>query len=455
MKTKKKTLRNMKTLKNPSSDRILSQSSTIATSQAIDGDQEKSEKSEKKGDSGTLMKASRASIASILSKISKTSRKSLLSKGLLVSVQDVQETELNGKPDHYITEDSLSEKSETTDLIKRIQRSKRMTDNLHSTLFFLFLVLISLPLCYLSMYISCPEVNSSLECPAAAHSYGDLNRMFVFFGILTLLLVYAHRRTRLYPDSFQVLRETTVILVFSLILFFGAYFFEIVNPFDLAHDHDHGHEEGHDEHGHEEHGEYEHYHEEHDHEDETIYFEWTVLYDLNTLILLIYTFPYQIYLSRSREKLSLDAGFSELLKNPIGFQMFKYHLANEYSTPNLRFWKAMTVWRDTYDDYAWDTRDKTAMNIYRQYLSDKSDSEVAVSSALKSKVEETMAEGDNFPKKLFDALIEEVYDLMKSDSFSRFHRTRLYEIYLGVDSGNSKDKKTEVFSSSAGNLAFL
>ncbi|KAM9326877.1 regulator of G-protein signaling 10 [Gastrophryne carolinensis] len=109
-----------------------------------------------------------------------------------------------------------------------------------------------------------------------------------------------------------------------------------------------------------------------------------------------------------------------LLEEPAGVAAFQDFLSGEFSEENLLFWLACEDFRKTDEE---DQLQKKAEQIYRTFLSSKAPSPVNVES--QSRISEQIL---NKPHPLmFEKLQEQIFQLMKYDSYRRFLRSEIFQ----------------------------
>ena len=129
--------------------------------------------------------------------------------------------------------------------------------------------------------------------------------------------------------------------------------------------------------------------------------------------------------------------FDELLCSENGIILFKEHLKKEFSVENLLFYiDATKIYQSSVDEdsslkISKDVWIKMVESIYDLYISNNSDFQVMldiiiyfkvnISSGCKIDFDEGL-ESNNVDPRIVKNAIDEIYDLMKYDSFERFKR---------------------------------
>ncbi|XP_038263181.1 regulator of G-protein signaling 6 isoform X2 [Dermochelys coriacea] len=118
-------------------------------------------------------------------------------------------------------------------------------------------------------------------------------------------------------------------------------------------------------------------------------------------------------------------GFSidEVLKDPVGRDLFLRFLESEFSSENLRFWLAVQdLKRQPLQDVA--TR---VEEIWQEFLSPGAQSPINLDSHSYEKTSQNVQDPGRYT---FEDAQEHIYKLMKSDSYARFLRSNTYQDLL-------------------------
>ncbi|KAM4636847.1 regulator of G-protein signaling 10 isoform 1-T1 [Discoglossus pictus] len=118
----------------------------------------------------------------------------------------------------------------------------------------------------------------------------------------------------------------------------------------------------------------------------------------------------------TRWALSLE----NLLEDPQGIAEFTDFLKKEFSEENVLFWSACEDFKRTQDK---EQMQKKAQDIYTTFLSSKSSSQVNVEG--QSRINEKMLEEPH--SLMFQKLQEQIFNLMKYDSYSRFLKSEMFQ----------------------------
>ncbi|XP_059145141.1 regulator of G-protein signaling 12-like isoform X2 [Physella acuta] len=116
--------------------------------------------------------------------------------------------------------------------------------------------------------------------------------------------------------------------------------------------------------------------------------------------------------------------FDQLLRDPIGIGIFTEFLRKEFSEENIIFWKACEQYRQLVDDQE---RKSEARAIYSKYLSAKASDPVNVDSTARSYSEKFL---DNPTSIMFDIAQQQIFQLMRQDSYARFLKSEIYKTKL-------------------------
>ena len=271
----------------------------------------------------------------------------------------------------------------------------------------------SVLLCVAFTLFSCPQLGVAKDCFVASMDTLLTVLLFMFPAIIFfILLLKFSREVRKYPDPFGILHEIKTVFMFGLPLCILSIVLMMINPGDF------------------------------NIEGEPYRFDYTLLFDVAFLLVFCYSIPYQIYRARKSRKQDFDhsVSFKAVLDNPIGRQLFRQHLINEFSVENLNFYEAVEIFKETFnrDEKRYLSRGKFAKNLFSRYLARRHVTQVNVSDAIIRNLASKM-EGDNFEVKvdLFNEAAEEVYSLMENDSFRRFQNTAEYKEYIGANVSTS------------------
>ncbi|KAH9503248.1 hypothetical protein Btru_068556 [Bulinus truncatus] len=124
---------------------------------------------------------------------------------------------------------------------------------------------------------------------------------------------------------------------------------------------------------------------------------------------------------------SWAVNFEKLLRDPIGLGIFTEFLKKEFSEENIIFWKACEQYRQLADDQQ---RKVKAKDIYTRYLSTKASEPVNVDSSARLYSEKFL---DNPTAIMFDVAQQQIFQLMRQDSYARFLKSDLYKKKLMED----------------------
>ncbi|KAM8924105.1 regulator of G-protein signaling 10 [Pelodytes ibericus] len=114
-----------------------------------------------------------------------------------------------------------------------------------------------------------------------------------------------------------------------------------------------------------------------------------------------------------------STSLDNLLEDPQGVAEFTDFLKKEFSEENVLFWLACEDFKGTQDKKEMQQK---AQEIYTTFLSSKSSSQVNVEG--QSKISEKMLEEPH--PLMFQKLQEQIFNLMKYDSYSRFLKSDMF-----------------------------
>jgi len=116
--------------------------------------------------------------------------------------------------------------------------------------------------------------------------------------------------------------------------------------------------------------------------------------------------------------------FEYLMENEHGRRLFKDFLVQEYSEENLLFWTEVEKLKDLlYDDEA---HRKKSKKIYEEFVESMAPKEINISGTTRRKIAEEL-ENDNTSENVFKIAQNEVYVLMRRQSYPRFLVSHLFK----------------------------
>ncbi|XP_074183357.1 regulator of G-protein signaling 6 isoform X1 [Rhinolophus sinicus] len=115
--------------------------------------------------------------------------------------------------------------------------------------------------------------------------------------------------------------------------------------------------------------------------------------------------------------------FDEMLKDPMGRDLFLRFLESEFSSENLRFWLAVQdLKKQPLQDVA-----KRVEEIWQEFLAPGAPSAINLDSHSYEITSQNVKDGGRYT---FEDAQEHIYKLMKSDSYARFLRSNAYQDLL-------------------------
>lgn len=120
----------------------------------------------------------------------------------------------------------------------------------------------------------------------------------------------------------------------------------------------------------------------------------------------------------------------EVLAIPSGRHTFVRFLGKEWSVENMYFHDAVLRYQAL--DGNGVTRYEQALKVYRTFIPDTALFQVNISHTVRHKIEHQVAELEpgEAPEDLFDAANEEIFHLMKTDSFERFVKSPIFKEWI-------------------------
>nr|ACO51927.1 Regulator of G-protein signaling 10 [Aquarana catesbeiana] len=132
-----------------------------------------------------------------------------------------------------------------------------------------------------------------------------------------------------------------------------------------------------------------------------------------------------------------SSSLDSLLEDPDGVEAFKDFLKREYSEENLLFWLACEDFKRTEGR---DQMQKKAQHIFNTFLSSKASSQVNVEG--QSRIGEQILREPH--PLMFEKLQEQIFNLMKYDSYSRFLKSeKFHTLQSSEESGISSSRQGE------------
>ncbi|XP_061194561.1 regulator of G-protein signaling 12-like isoform X2 [Saccostrea echinata] len=116
--------------------------------------------------------------------------------------------------------------------------------------------------------------------------------------------------------------------------------------------------------------------------------------------------------------------FEKLLKDGSGLVIFTEFLKKEFSQENIIFWKAVEQYKKVVEA---DKRKARAKEIFTKHVSVKATDPINIEQNARQQVEKQL---DNPSTSTFDRPQQEIFKLMKQDSYPRFIKSEMYKVYL-------------------------
>ncbi|GAB1610355.1 regulator of G-protein signaling 12-like isoform X3 [Argonauta hians] len=121
---------------------------------------------------------------------------------------------------------------------------------------------------------------------------------------------------------------------------------------------------------------------------------------------------------------SWAVSFNRLLDDPSGVQVFTDFLLKEFSEENIHFWLAVDDFKKSVDG----TKILSVANhIFQKHLSPAASEPVNVDSSARQMAEQQLEKPS---PTMFDAAQQQIFQLMKQDSYARFLKSELYKTHL-------------------------
>ncbi|KAJ8317195.1 hypothetical protein KUTeg_005099 [Tegillarca granosa] len=136
--------------------------------------------------------------------------------------------------------------------------------------------------------------------------------------------------------------------------------------------------------------------------------------------------------------------FDKLLQDKGGLAVFSDFLKQEYSEENIIFWRTCESFKKITDS---DKRKAKAKDIFMKHISVKASDPINIEYPTRQDVEKQL---DNPNTNMFDVPQQEIFKLMKQDSYPRFIKSELYKMYLMREmEGKSLDLPKDRFQDSS------
>ncbi|XP_069139918.1 regulator of G-protein signaling 14-like [Argopecten irradians] len=122
-------------------------------------------------------------------------------------------------------------------------------------------------------------------------------------------------------------------------------------------------------------------------------------------------------------------GFEKMLNDVGGLAVFTEFLKKEFSDENIIFWRICEQYKSVSDS---DKRKGKAKEIFAKHISVKASDPVNIDHVSRQQVEKQL---DHPSINTFDKPQQEIFKLMKQDSYPRFIKSELYKTYLMREMG--------------------
>ncbi|KAF0974703.1 hypothetical protein FDP41_006177 [Naegleria fowleri] len=142
--------------------------------------------------------------------------------------------------------------------------------------------------------------------------------------------------------------------------------------------------------------------------------------------------PQRIPVARSSSAPSIiNNELDALLRDAIGYQLFKDFCESEYSVENLKFWNELQDMEKNFIDMSGKRRSRVINMVYDKFLDENSTEEVNVRGKTKKLIDQERKSGNIDLERGCQLIHELKRDLYINmiDSFSRFHRTEEYRLW--------------------------
>ncbi|ESO90822.1 hypothetical protein LOTGIDRAFT_87845, partial [Lottia gigantea] len=112
--------------------------------------------------------------------------------------------------------------------------------------------------------------------------------------------------------------------------------------------------------------------------------------------------------------------FDKLLQDESGIAVFTEFLKKEFSEENIIFWTACKDYKNIIDE---EYRKVKAKEIYERHISARASDPVNVDSAARLHTDKFIDTPNSI---MFDLAQQQIFQLMKTDSYARFLKSELY-----------------------------
>ena len=166
-------------------------------------------------------------------------------------------------------------------------------------------------------------------------------------------------------------------------------------------------------------------------------FDFVFLVDAGLMFVFLYSIPCQVYKARKfgGKTQPFLIGLREILENPVGKDLFRQHLVSEFSVENLNFYEAAMAYKQLFlaeNKSRGISKYNVARNLYNRFFSGNHGNDVNVSWDVKRDLKQQLKATRLVEEGLFDTALQQVFDLMQNDSFSRFRNTEEYKNFVGL-----------------------
>eukprot|EP00924_Labyrinthula_sp_SR-Ha-C_P005704 snap_masked-scaffold_14-processed-gene-2.21-mRNA-1 protein AED:0.90 eAED:1.00 QI:0/0/0/0.5/1/1/2/0/299 len=132
-----------------------------------------------------------------------------------------------------------------------------------------------------------------------------------------------------------------------------------------------------------------------------------------------------------------DVSMEAFLQCENGLRLFKSYMVCELSVENLNFYLAATKWKENFHNFENSANLESARTIANEWLPDPENKDYSsrqyVNIGYKVVCDiRAHLKSDTIQESIFDPVVNEVYNLMWTNSFARFKKTERYRQFLGT-----------------------
>eukprot|EP00924_Labyrinthula_sp_SR-Ha-C_P005679 snap_masked-scaffold_14-processed-gene-1.33-mRNA-1 protein AED:1.00 eAED:1.00 QI:0/-1/0/0/-1/1/1/0/261 len=160
-------------------------------------------------------------------------------------------------------------------------------------------------------------------------------------------------------------------------------------------------------------------------------------FGINWCYFIIIILPLRVLFSCFKSSDPNDVSMEAFLQCENGLRLFKSYMVCELSVENLNFYLAATKWKENFHNFENSANLESARTIANEWLPDPENKDYSsrqyVNIGYKVVCDiRAQLKSDTIQESIFDPVVNEVYNLMWTNSFARFKKTERYRQFLGT-----------------------